>query len=368
MLRYGPVDDRVWAAIGKMYLFSESKGIATTVIEVYPGAHGTGTVQQEFLKAMMLGISSTDGLTPLKQELAERTIAHFYDCYTLREAPTTECNFCFDSLMRKPPARVQKSTVQNSSTRYFGAGKALPALRKMIQDIQIQNALPSNINLGGAYDVELVLSVLQHLARYWSDHPPARSSERRMTASRMTVVHGFQDMIRNHAPEQDAISLDFHMLDGNESWIVENVSAGGFGAIIPHVKGDWVKVGSLLGVQTETAKFWGAGVVRRITRDEHQQLRVGIQALSSTAIPVNLSPHGSISSFNAARGGDTALLLSTTPDKSGEVEMLLRAGSYSSKHGMEMNVHGKQYYLMPSKLTEGGEDFDWARFKVMQRT
>jgi hypothetical protein len=29
-----------------------------------------------------------------------------------------------------------------------------------------------------------------------------------------------------------------------------------------------------------------------------------------------------------------------------------------------MNVHGKQYYLMPRILVEAGDDFDWAKFKV----
>jgi hypothetical protein len=33
-----------------------------------------------------------------------------------------------------------------------------------------------------------------------------------------------------------------------------------------------------------------------------------------------------------------------------------------------MIVAGKTYLLMPSKLAEGGEDYDWARFKVMQKT
>ena len=31
-----------------------------------------------------------------------------------------------------------------------------------------------------------------------------------------------------------------------------------------------------------------------------------------------------------------------------------------------MDVGGKRYYLMPRKLVEGGEDFDWGRFKVMK--
>jgi len=29
-----------------------------------------------------------------------------------------------------------------------------------------------------------------------------------------------------------------------------------------------------------------------------------------------------------------------------------------------MNVRGKQYYLMSSRMAEGGDDFDWAKFKV----
>ena len=54
-LRYGPVDDRVWGELGRIYLFAESKRLTTLPVEIYPGAHGQGTVQQEFLKALMLG-------------------------------------------------------------------------------------------------------------------------------------------------------------------------------------------------------------------------------------------------------------------------------------------------------------------------
>ncbi|MBI4191634.1 MAG: hypothetical protein HY525_13975 [Betaproteobacteria bacterium] len=368
MLRYGPVVDRVWGELGRLYLFAEAKGMPTVSVAIYPGAHGQGTVQQEFLKAMMLGISSTDGLTPIKQEIAERTVAHFGSLFTLQAKPAAGCNYYFDLSMRKPAARVQKSIEPNPTTRYFGAGKALPALQQLIQEIKTKGGVPSHVNLGGTYDADLVLSVMQHLAMYWSDSPPARNSERRKIATRMTVVHGFRNMLRSVAPAADDISLDFQAQDGSESWIVENVSDGGFGAIIPQVKGDWIKVGNLLAVQTETAQFWGAGVVRRITRDEFQQRRVGIQVLSSAVIPVKLSPAGNVSSFNATREGDSALLLSTAPDNNGEIALLLRAGSFTPGQALEMNVRGRQYYLMPSKMAEGGDDFDWAKFKVMQRT
>jgi len=32
-----------------------------------------------------------------------------------------------------------------------------------------------------------------------------------------------------------------------------------------------------------------------------------------------------------------------------------------------MMVHAKSYYLMPTRLIEGGDDFDLASFKVMPR-
>lgn len=365
-LRYGPVDDRVWGELGRLYLFAESKRFATTAIDIYPGLHGQGTVEQEFLKALMLGVSSTDGLTPLKQEIAERTVAHFGKQYLIQAKPGPECNYYFDLSMRKAAARAMKSIEPNPMIRYFGAGKALPALHQLIDDIKAKEGVPSDVNLGGTYDNDLLLSVMGHLAMYWSDKPPARGSERRKIATRLTVVHGMGRILHCIRPPEEDVSLDFQAKDGGESWIVENVSEGGFGAIVPQVKGDWIKVGSLLGVQSETAKFWGAGVVRRLTRDEFQQRRVGIQLISKAVIPVTLAPAGNVSSFNVMRGGEPAILLSTTPDKNGDIALMLKVGSYTPTQALEMNVRGKQYYLMPRKLVEGGDDFDWAKFKVMK--
>jgi hypothetical protein len=175
-----------------------------------------------------------------------------------------------------------------------------------------------------------------------------------------------EEILRCIKPREGDESLDIQVKHASESWIVENISAGGFGAIVPPVKGDWLEVGSVLGVMSETAKYWGAGIVRRLTCDEFQQRRVGIQLISKAVIPVRLSPGGNVSSINASRDGDGAVLLSTTPDGHGDVALLLKTGSYIPNQPLEMNVQGKRYHLMPRRLVEGGGDFDWAKFKVMQ--
>ena len=328
--------------------------------------HGKGTVKREFLKALMLGVSSTDGLTPIKQEIAERAVAHFGDLYEMADKPGPGCTYFFDLSMRKPAARVMKSHQTNPTVRYFGAATALPALRHLMDVIKTKHAIPGDVNLGGSYDLDLVSSVLSHLDMYWSDKPPARSHERRNIATRLTVVNGLDQIFRSIRPLTDGLSLDFQAKDFGESWIVENISDGGYGAIVPQVKGDWLKVGALIGVQTETSKYWGVGVIRRLTRDEFQQRRVGIQLVSKAIIPVKLSAAGSVSSINPLREGESAVLLSTGPDKHGEIALLLKVGTYSQTQALEMDVGGKRYYLMPRKLVEGGEDFDWGRFKVMK--
>ena len=363
--RYGPVDDRIWGDLGRLYQFAETQDIATAVIEIYPGAHGKSTVQREFLKAMMLRVSSTDGLTPLEQEIAERTVAHLGDMYSLQAEPAPGSNHFFDLSACKQPMRVFEGVESNRTVRFFSAGAALPALEQLIQQVNAEDSVPPYIDLGGNFEAGLVLPVMQHLALYWSDNPPARGSERRKIAARITVVRTFKQMLKNILPAADDNSLDFRPRDGSESWVIANVSDGGFGAIVPPLKGDWVRIGSVLGVQTETTQQWAAGVVRRISRDELQQRNVGIQLISDTVIAVTLLSTGDGSALSSTREEHPAVLLSTVLDKNSEIDLLLPARSFILDHQLEMNVRGKRYCLIPSELVEVGENFDWARFKVM---
>jgi len=88
--------------------------------------------------------------------------------------------------------------------------------------------------------------------------------------------------------------------------------------------------------------------------------------LSKSVTTVRLGPAGHISSLNAMREGDQAILLSVAPDQNGEIELLLRVGSFTSGQSLEMNIDGKSYLLKPLKLVEGAEEFDWAKFALIE--
>ncbi|MEK7876777.1 MAG: hypothetical protein AAB325_11360 [Pseudomonadota bacterium] len=367
LLRYSPVDVRLWGEVGRLYIFAEHKGFATEAIEIYPGAHGQSTVQREFLKTMMLGVSANHGLNPVQQEIAGRAVAHFGKMFALQLQPGPGCSFCFDLAQRKPPTLVPQGFEPNLTTRYFGAGGALATLDALIQEIHQRGGVPGEFNLGANFDGDLVLSTLQHLARHWSDEPPTRRSARRKIAMRLTVVHGFQNLLQAVESPAGGTPLDFERAAATESWIVDNVNEGGMGAVIPKIKDDWIKGGMLLGVQVEGSQAWRAGIIRRIVREESQQRRVGIQMLSQAAIPVKLLPAGKLSQADAAPAGESALLLSATPDKNGEISLLLSAGSGMRDRALEMNVSGKRYHLMPGSLVESGDDYARMTFKMTER-
>ncbi|MBI3041956.1 MAG: hypothetical protein HYY78_03930 [Betaproteobacteria bacterium] len=366
LLRYGPVEPRVFQEMSRLYQFAESQGFAESVIAVYPGAHGQGSVRQEFLKGLMLTASSTDGLTPARQDVAERAVAHFSGHFRMSKTPDA-LNYCFN--LAEPRAPVRRITVQEAAPglRYFGAGEGLPRLDALIGQIQQSGAVPADVDLGGIQEKNLVIGVLKHLAMYWSDKPPARSSERRATAGSVTVVPGFSEIFNTLDPASSD-DLDFSKDSSSpatENWVIVNVSDGGYGAIVPPKKSEWLKVGTLVGLQSETSKHWGVGLVRRISSDEHQQRRVGVQLVTKSALPIKVGKSGAGA---AASDLQPAILLSTAPDAKGEVGVILREGLFNGRDSLDMLVRDKGYLLMPASMVEDGDDFDWARFKVMQRS
>ena len=361
MWRYGVVEPRIWTDIARLYRLAEQKGWAGGEVAIYPGTHGSGSVRHEFLKALMLSAASPEGLPPTRQEVAERTVAHFARSFRL-STRADGCTHCFDLAAPRAPVRLYKGVAPSESMRFFGAGDALAEFGRLSAEIAERGSIPSDVNLGGNYETEVFTGVLKHLVLQLAENPPARSSERRFTAGRITVVPGLDDIMGVLDPESSD-ALDFSQQAAAptaESWIVVNVSEGGYGAIIPPQKSDWIKVGTLVGVQNEVSPQWGLGLIRRIARDEHQQRQVGIQLLTRAAIPIRVTKPG--------REPQGAILLSTSPDKQGEVGLVLREGIFNASDSLEMAVKDKAYLLMPTGMLEDGEDFDWAKFKVMQRS
>ena len=368
LLRYGPVDGALWGHVGSLYTFAEVKGFANQDVALYEGPIGQSSARTELLKILMLSAGAIDSLLPEQIDVAERSVAWFANKFLLEDAPEAGCTHVFDLAMRKPPSRPHGASM-DASVRYFGAGAAFDEVKRVHGIVLSEGALPSDINLGGTFDPKLVAEVLRHLMQYWALKPPERSSARRAANVRLTVVQGFSDLISSL--ETGEVSSPSRGSGGvgadSESWVAENASDGGYGAVVPGAKSDWVRIGSLLGVKGEGDKYWSVGVIRRLLRDEEFSRHVGIQLLTRSAILVRLFPTGSISAANATRDNDPAALLTLQPDSERQIRLLLRAGGFTQEQQLAMHVRGQVYQVAPSRMIESGIEFDLAQFTVIQR-
>jgi hypothetical protein len=342
-LRYGPIDPKVWSVINNVFHAAEARGVADA--------------RAEFLKVAMFSSSSPDGLLPAEIELAERLIAELAGGFALANVAASELIYWTDLAQPMAPVRMAKAPKPAATLRHFGPGTALARLKEVVKKLETSKQVPSDLNVAGA-DPEAVLEVLRHLALYWAPEPPARQHPRHSVKSRLAITHGFDGVVE--VLGGGAAALDFGAKDGPaESWIVDNVSAGGIGAVVPQMKGDWLRVGALLAMQPDGGANWVVGMVRRLNRTSSQEARVGIQTLSRAPALAKFTLRG--------MGEHVGVLLPSPVLGSGETAIALKAGLYARGQNLETDVGGKQHVFMPQGSPESSEDYDLVRFREMIR-
>jgi len=358
-VRYGLQDTSLWGMIAKIYAFAEHRKYADAKVTAYAAIPEETSAEQEFLKAVMLAVSSPDALLPVEIELVERLIAHLIGSFRVGPKQQPDAVYWIDLAVNQPPVRLARSPDPVPTLRFFASGSAVNQVRQLTQLVKQTNAMPSIINLGGSYESRVILEVLDHLALYWSAQPPERKAPRHRVKSRVTITYGFDGALAALDPGGE-VMFDPEKI---ESWIVENVSAGGFGALVPQLRGDWLKIGRILGLQPEGGSNWIIGVVRRFQRDATQTGAVGIQTLGRAAQPVRVR----LVSGQIGPSPDTEAAILLGPLDSAETQILLRNDIILPGQNLQLERDGKIYLLLPTGSMERGDDYDLLRCRTMTR-
>jgi hypothetical protein len=352
-MRYGPVDPAVWGILNRVFAFCESRGFADGKLALHATPGAETSPRQEFLRAALFSASSPDSLLASEVDYAERTIAELAPHFLMGNAPAPGMLYWTDLSRAMAPLRIVKPPPAAPGLRCFGPGNAMTSLQAMMQKQEAMRELPPS---GVLQDPEAALEVLKHLAMLWSPEPPERRHMRHNVKSRLTIAHGFAGALE--ALGGGADSLDFNARAA-ESWVVENVSAGGFGAIVPQAKTDWLRVGELLALQPDGGTNWIVGVIRRVNRTTPNEARVGIQTLSRSPRVARFRLKG--------LGEETGLLLPSAVLGSGEVAVALRSGVYPPGTNLEASVDGREHVYLPQGSPERTDDYELVRFREMIR-
>jgi len=354
---YGKIDDSIWANLLQMYKYAEQHQYLDAQASLYSGAAGNTSVKYELGHMMVWYDAGLSALSPLYIHITERIVAQYCSTIDIHRQAGQNSRLCFDlNRSAEPPTRVNAGATTQPSMRYVGMPELKSRLEELMKVLN-KNIVPNDINLGGSYEAGVIKEAAQYLLNYMIA-PPVRRNARRTADVTLGVVSGF-DKVNQSA---DAL-LGFEEVE-KALWVTEEISASGFSCKVPVKGNEGVGIGSLLGMQPEGVPHWGAAVVRRLVRDDKDNLRVGAEILSSQIASVILNQNKVAG--GAIENGQPALwLYGKQNDTTGEAQLLMRADTFSPGRSLQIQLRGKNYLLMPGGLLEKGLDYDLAKFRFV---
>lgn len=351
---YGSESDEVWKGLGATYLAAEATGDGQKLVQLYPARQGLCSVAQQYLHAIVFSTSSMDSLTPLEMELADRLTAHFLPKFALSPDCRPDSIYWLDAARGSAPLRLARPPGNTSSgLRFLSPGTARAALDELTHIVE-RGEVPADLNLGGEYSKRALLPVLRHLAVHWALRPPKRMYQRHPVTTRMQVLHGFDECYSVFSGAQPS-GQDRR---SRESWVVENVSLGGFRVHVDDLSGERIKLGSLLCAQPEGGENWLLGVTRRFNRVAGRRTCLGVQVLARHALSIELAPRRSGFAVAVAVPG----IWLRDGAEAGVERIVLPLGGFNVREIMEFNDEGRRRVLAPVELEESGRDYEIGRF------
>lgn len=361
LLCRSPVDVRLWREIAELYRMDralQSPRVPANQPSAMP------PFDHELLHALMLAVSSTDGLPPVQVHLAQEVIGRLAGEFRMVQQATPGCFHVLDLSGRHAPMRPGCRVEPREDLRFFGPASAVASIEEMLRFIEQHRVLPPSLNGVHSADIRLVQETLRHLARSWSPVAQSRRHKRRRHKERVTVIHEFDEVLAGVA----GLFLESPYVSNDEGWFVENVSDKGFGAMVPPGQAMWAKPGSLVGIRRADGAAWGAGVVRRIAVDAHDNRHVGIELLASGGAAVTIRPADpELAVSNISPEGELCVLLGEGPAHRSDVSLLLRADTVCAQEDLAMQAYDQRYLLRPLGIIEQGEDFEVARYRVLRQ-
>ncbi|OGS90610.1 MAG: hypothetical protein A2Z95_04020 [Gallionellales bacterium GWA2_60_18] len=356
-VRYGPIDPALWANVARHWQHAEQQQYLDTPLSLYPGLPGDATVKSGLAHLLGWYGCGVSTLNPMLMHLTERIAAQYCTVMDAGAQQDADSLFSFDLARPDAPMRVKVGVTMQPSTRFIGMAGLRAKLEALIRTLE-KNIVPDELNLGGTYDAGPVHLAALHLLNYVAE-PPLRRGARRGIRVGMKVVSGFAGMV-----ERTDAGLNFNA-EAPAQWEAQDISASGFRAVLPVQAAEGIRIGSLLGVQPEGVAYWGAAVVRRLKRDEANQLHIGAAMLSRQFDGVTLQASGDGGGFE---DGQPALYLHAQQgEPPGEVRLLMKAETFSMQRSLQTRLDGKSYLLIPAGLQEKGGDYDLARFRIIEQ-
>jgi len=261
-------------------------------------------------------------LTPKQIEMVDHWLDNWSEHTTLDSSHNAEHHFYLVDSSKGQGLRHIRDSSSESTFRYLATDKVLEHLHQIERALK-SGAAPVTLGLGEEFRLPDGYDLLQYVANEWapaSEHD-RRVSQRQPAQGRWEVLRDLGNICNRMRSEGDIASgkatrqtlspeeiLDIKLYGfvtertktayqqrpqeprevPLERWPLNDRSDSGLGIVLKVEESEWVKVGKLLALRMDPGDAWHLAIIRRLTRLENNQRKVGLQTLNSVAQLVRL--------------------------------------------------------------------------------
>ena len=301
MLRL-PVTGAVWERLHRLYGIAREAGVERTMLPVFAGDKVMSSVNQEYVRLLLLEIADPRALSGRDIELVFRITARKATHVRLEPAPLAGAVYAVLPWRDSRPVTVASLGKPHADALYIDTSSCLPPLRTLLDRDADADAADRDTLYGPEYTVRERRAMLRRLLDLWGPQPPQRRKRRVRLASPARVLSGFEQiakLVPALEPEVEKrarpartplrLQLDNTGNDQNrrtrsaaarlENARLIDASTGGLGIAVSAPQLPWARIGTLVGVYVEPGPDWVVGVLRRIYAVD-RELRLGVQVLA----------------------------------------------------------------------------------------
>ena len=405
--RFLAPEKKFWATIHQLYRLSELRGVDSDSFLLYDSIKARNTsCADEYLQIMMLATINTGALSPRQLDMTDQWLDIWSHHMVMeRKFHPGRHRYLADLAGSSPVVKLMGDVPAVSLGRYWGT-----------QDLSEQVTAARNALEGGkaltldeAFRQPGASELIKLLDAAWSPDPAMqahRVSDRVQVKKMLDVMYGMKEIFmhvkydnertttrekkldvdaqemldmrqygfvteRTRQRQAQALAENFqkHTIGEYETWVVNNESDGGYGAVLPVVENDWIRLDVLVGLRPERADHWQLAVVRRLSRVGDGQMYAGLQVLAYSPVAVEIKQRDSRNSGYTIQGVDAATMLSNglgvfTPAKSNPQKvngLVMRSADYAQDKPLTMISMGRELKVRTREMLAKGTDWVWAR-------
>ena len=332
-IRYLPAGEKLWLRLHNLYRIAESEGFHRQSLLAYTDDERACSSESAYLHTLMLSLANSGTLYPKQLDLLDRWLKSWQAQLQLDTRPTPDTSsFVVDLSADHGPRRARKPDA-DKPMRFWDTSTVLLKLDVLVAALR-EGSTPEQLGLTEHARTPESIELIEHLKLSWSalSAREQRRAPRESMKRMFDVAHGLSAITNQikvaNAPakvspygsglnyyETDDVQVYGFITERTrervsqmqapvmrpspevESWVMQDESECGYGAIVESRDKDWLRVGALICLKPHEADLWQLGIVRRLSRLNDDSSSVGIETLAETPALAMLSDTSSRSSY-----------------------------------------------------------------------